>query len=141
MNYEFLKVKYEPKPSLLRERLRKKQQQSKFEIVQVSKVSCALSVMIYVFAMRRMQFSFRRTVSYSGSYALKYAYCLFRIKLKYISVGYCFLIPCVLNDSLISVALYNFCRRIHRRLCVINYINVVCTCNLNHTSANMVNTI
>jgi hypothetical protein len=63
MNNEFVKVKYEPKPSLLRERPRRKQQQSTFEILQVSEGSCAVSVMIYVFAMRRMQFSLRRTNS------------------------------------------------------------------------------
>jgi hypothetical protein len=45
------KVRYEPKPSLLHERLRRKQQQSKFEILQVSKGLFVVSVMIYVFAM------------------------------------------------------------------------------------------
>jgi hypothetical protein len=82
MNNEFVKIKYEPKPSLLLESLRRKQQQSKCEILQFSEGSCAVSVMIYVFAMRRMQFSLRReeTVSYNGSYALKYAYCLLTIK-------------------------------------------------------------
>jgi len=80
MNNEFVNVKYEPKPSLLCERLRRKQQQSKFEILQVSNGSCAVSVMIYVFPMRRIQFSLGRTVSYNGPYALKYAYGLFRIK-------------------------------------------------------------
>ena len=118
MNNELVKVKYKPKPSLLHERLRRKQRQSKFEIIQVSEGSCAVSVMIYVFAMRKMQFSLPRTVMYNGSYTLKYAYCLFRIKQKCTSVGYCFLIPSVLNNLLISAALYNFCHRIDRRMCL-----------------------
>jgi hypothetical protein len=83
--------------------------------------------------------SVEQTVSYNGSYALRYACCLFRINYKDTSVGYCFLIPCIINDSLISVALYNFCRRIDRRMCVINYVTIVCTCNLNYKSTSVVN--
>jgi len=51
MNNEFVKVKYEPKPVLLRERLQRKLQQWKSEILQVSEGSCVVSVMIYVVAM------------------------------------------------------------------------------------------
>jgi hypothetical protein len=48
MNKDFAKAKYEPEPVPLPERLRRKQKQWKFDILQVSKESCTLSVAMYV---------------------------------------------------------------------------------------------
>jgi hypothetical protein len=66
MNNEFVEVHNEPQ-SVLRARMHRKQQQCKFEILQI-----LYSVMIYVNDVQRMQ-----TVSYNGSYA---PYFKFRIQ-------------------------------------------------------------
>jgi len=57
MNNEFLKVHNEPKPILLRAWMQRKQQHCKIEILQISKNSCAVSVMIFVKDMRGLQLS------------------------------------------------------------------------------------
>jgi hypothetical protein len=50
------------------ERMRRKQQQRKFEVLQLSKESATLSVMIQVNAMLRMQLSIEHTLLYNVSY-------------------------------------------------------------------------
>ena len=60
MKYEFVKVHNEPKTILLRAWVQRKQQHYKIEILQISKQSCTVSVMICVKDMRRMQLSVYR---------------------------------------------------------------------------------
>jgi len=55
MNIEYVKVYNEPKPILLHAWMQTKQQQYKIEILQISKQSCMVSVMICVKDMQRMQ--------------------------------------------------------------------------------------
>ena len=65
MNNEFVKVHNELKPILLRAWMqRKQQQQYKIEIIQISKQSCTVSVMICVNDVRRMQLSVYGTNSF-----------------------------------------------------------------------------
>jgi hypothetical protein len=54
---EFVKFHYELNPILLRAWMQKKQQEYEIEILQLSKQSCTVSVMICVNDMRRMQLS------------------------------------------------------------------------------------
>jgi len=73
MNDEFAKVKYEPKPVLLCERLWRKQQQWEFEVLQVSSEgSCDDLCWCCV---NNAILCSQNKVSYSGSYAPTYAYC------------------------------------------------------------------
>jgi hypothetical protein len=60
MNNEFVKVYNEPNAILLHARMQRKQQQYETEVLQISKQSCAVSVMICVKDMRRMQLSLYR---------------------------------------------------------------------------------
>ena len=79
MDNDFVKVKYEPKLVLPPGRLRRKQQQWKFDILQVSEESFTVSVGMYVNARRESSSLFiEHMVSYA-TYAAKYAY-IFRIK-------------------------------------------------------------
>jgi len=55
MNIEFVKVHNEPKTILLCAWMQRKQQQSRFEILQISKQSCTVSVIICVNNMQRMR--------------------------------------------------------------------------------------
>jgi len=57
MNNEFVKVHNEPKTILLHAWMQGKQQQSRFEILQISKQFYTVSVIICVNNMRRMQLS------------------------------------------------------------------------------------
>ena len=63
MNNEFVKVHNEPNAILLRAWMQRKQQQYKTEVLQISKQSCAVCVMICVKIMRRMQLSVYRAYS------------------------------------------------------------------------------
>jgi len=63
MNNEFVKVHNEPKPILLRAWMQRKQQQYGIEILQISKQSCKMSVVICVNNMRRIQLSVYRANS------------------------------------------------------------------------------
>jgi hypothetical protein len=60
MNNEFVNVHNEPKTIPLRARMQWKQQQSRFQILQFSKQSCTVNVIICVNNMRRMQLSLYR---------------------------------------------------------------------------------
>ena len=60
MNNEFVKVHNEPTPILLPAWIQRNQQQYKIEILQISKQSCMVSVMICVKDMQRMQLSVYR---------------------------------------------------------------------------------
>jgi hypothetical protein len=48
-----------------------------------------VSVRIYINDMQRMQLSIEQTVSHSGSYAPKYACCIFIIKCMCTTILYC----------------------------------------------------
>jgi hypothetical protein len=63
MNTEFVKIHYEPDAILLRAWMQRKQQEYEIEILQISKESCMVSVMICINDMRRMQLSVYRTNS------------------------------------------------------------------------------
>jgi len=124
MNNESVEVHNEPKAILLRAWMQRKQQQSRFEILQISKQSCTVSVIICVNNMWRMQLSvYRQTVSYNGSCALKILifnseFCgsvlLFGIVILTVHISYALLI---------SVTLCTCFRRIDKRMCVIDYIH------------------
>jgi len=60
MNNEFVKVHNEPSAILLHAWMQRKQQQYETELLQISKQSFAVSVMICVKDMRRMQLSVYR---------------------------------------------------------------------------------
>jgi len=60
---EFVKIHNEPNAILLCVWMQWKQQQYKIEILQISKQSCMVSVMIFVKAMRRMYLSVYRAYS------------------------------------------------------------------------------
>jgi len=63
MNNEFVKLHTEPKPIQLCVWRQRKQQQYKVEILNFSKHSCKVGVMICINDMRRMQLSVYRTNS------------------------------------------------------------------------------
>jgi hypothetical protein len=63
MNSEFMKVHNESKTILLHALMQEQQQQCKLEILQISKKSSTVSVMVYVDDMRRMLLSVYRTNS------------------------------------------------------------------------------
>jgi len=60
---EFVKDHNEPKTILPRAWMQRKQQQSRFEILQISKQSCTVIVIICVNNMQRMQLSVYRVNS------------------------------------------------------------------------------
>jgi len=63
MNNESVKVHNEPYAILLRAWMQRKQQQYETEVLQISKQSCVVSVMICVKDMWRMQLSVYRAYS------------------------------------------------------------------------------
>ena len=108
---EFVKVKYDPKPVLLDERLSRKQQQWKLEIFQVSEGSCVVSVMIMFYYVKN---AVHTTVSYNGSCHQCMHIVYSKLYKSVLLFDIIFLILCVLHGS---IALYNFFCQIDKTMC------------------------
>jgi hypothetical protein len=123
MNNKFVKVHNEPKAILLHAWMQRKQQQSRFEILQISKQSCTVNVIICVNNMRRMQlFVYRQTVPYNASCALKILIFNSEFSDSVLLLGIVIFTVHIPYALLISVTLCSCFRRTEKRMCVIDYI-------------------